>query len=170
MKWSLEARRIDGLSSYDKNPRRLTETQRHQLATSIDKFGIIDKPVLNFDGTIIGGHQRIAVLRDKGVEVVDCWIPDHKLEEKEVEELNIRLNRNNGEWDFDILANAFDIGNLLEWGFEESDLGFSREEKPKKPIKPTITLEFADKETMLNYIAKCEEIAVISSAKLKIKG
>ena len=37
-------------------------------------------------------------------------------------ELNIRLNRNTGEWDYDSLANHFDVGELCEWGFDEAEL------------------------------------------------
>jgi len=44
------------------------------------------------------------------------------LSEKEVEELNIRLNKNTGSWDFDILANEFELPDLFEWGFSESNL------------------------------------------------
>jgi DNA modification methylase len=36
----------------------------------------------------------------------------------------VRLNRNTGEWDWDALANCFDVGELLEWGFTEDELQF----------------------------------------------
>ena len=44
------------------------------------------------------------------------------LTDKEVEELNIRLNKNTGNWDFDALANRFEVPDLLEWGFDEREL------------------------------------------------
>jgi len=37
-------------------------------------------------------------------------------------ELNIRLNKNSGEWDYDALANYFDVGELTEWGFTDENL------------------------------------------------
>ncbi len=50
------------LHPYFKNPRQLSENQAKQLKTSLDKFGLIDRPVINKNGTIIGGHQRLAVM------------------------------------------------------------------------------------------------------------
>jgi DNA modification methylase len=44
--------------------------------------------------------------------------------EKE-KELNIRLNKNTGQWDWDALANHFDVGELTEWGFSEDELQFT---------------------------------------------
>lgn len=44
--------------------------------------------------------------------------------EKEREKLAVLLHRGAaGEWDFDMLANEFELGELLEWGFQERDLG-----------------------------------------------
>lgn len=122
--WSLREYKIGDLTDYSKNPRQLTESQYKQLKTSLDKFGMIDKPIVNADNrnTIIGGHQRINVLRKVGAATVTAWVPSRELTEKEVEELNIRLNKNTGEWDFDILANEFEFDDLLSWGFDENEL------------------------------------------------
>ncbi len=168
--WNLETRKLDSLTRYEKNPRTLSEKEHRQLSNSIDKFGLIDKPILNANNTIIGGHQRIEVLSSQNVQEVQCWIPGRLLSDEEVEELNIRLNRNNGSWDIDILANEYDIGDLLTWGFDEVDLGIAKPEKEKKPEKAIITLEFENKDTMIEYIQKCEIIAEESNAKLKVKG
>jgi hypothetical protein len=168
--WKLEKKKIDELVQYDKNPRCLSEKEHRSLSDSLDKFGCIEKPVVNLDNTIIGGHQRLEVLKLKGAVEIDCWVPDRQLDEKEVEEANIRLNRNNGDWDYDILGNSFDIGDLLSWGFDEDDLGLGKKEKPKKEPKPVISLEFCDKDSMLEHLQKCEEIAQSSSAKMKVRG
>jgi len=88
---------------------------------------MIDKPIVNADSlhTIIGGHQRKHVLEASGVKEIECWIPDRELSDKEVEELNIRLNKNTGSWDFDTLANEFELDDLLEWGFDKGELGIT---------------------------------------------
>jgi len=168
--WKIETKQIDELIPYSKNPRNLSEVQRRHLSDSIDKFGFIDKPVVNSDGTIIGGHQRVEVLRAKGAQEIECWIPDRQLEEKEVEELNIRHNRNNGEWDFDLLANSFEVGDLLTWGFSEEDLGLGKAEKPKKEPKPQVSIEFTDRDTMMEYLPTLEKISSDSLAKMKVRG
>jgi len=124
IKWNLKTYNISELTDYYKNPRQLTEKQFNQLKKSIDKFGMIDKPIINADAknTIIGGHQRLNVLRADKSEIVECWVPDRELDEKEVEELNIRLNKNTGEWDFNVLANEWNVDDLLDWGFDKGEL------------------------------------------------
>jgi len=117
IEWTLEKRKLLSLKDYSKNPRRLTNDQEDHLRISLQKFGLIDKIIINQDGTIIGGHQRKRTLKKMGVKEVECYVPNRPLETKEVEELNIRLNKNSGEWDFDILANEWNIPDLVEWGF-----------------------------------------------------
>ena len=122
--WTLKQFRLDELTDYYKNPRSLSDKEFKQLKTSLDKFGMIDKPIVNADSanTIIGGHQRKHVLEASGVKEIECWIPDRELSDKEVEELNIRLNKNTGSWDFDVLANEFELDDLLDWGFDKGEL------------------------------------------------
>lgn len=122
--WTLETRLVADLKDHPKNPRYMTQRDREQLAAGIDRFGLIDKPVINTDGTIIGGHQRKQYLVDSGVPEVSCWVPSRKLTEAEVDELNIRLNRNQGRWDQDMLIEEFDLNDLMDWGFEEADFKF----------------------------------------------
>jgi len=131
--WNLKTFNIYDLTDYSKNPRSLTKQQFEQLKKSLDKFGLIDKPIINADekNTVIGGHQRLRVLRAEGQKSVECWIPSRKLTDREVEELNIRLNKNTGDWDFDTLANNFEMGDLLDWGFTEIDLGLYPEDEEK---------------------------------------
>ena len=138
--WSLKTFQIDELTDYAKNPRSLTKQQFEQLKKSLDKFGLIDKPIINADekNTVIGGHQRLRVLRAENKKTVECWIPSRELDEKEVEELNIRLNKNTGDWDFDTLANNFEMGDLLDWGFTEIDLGLYPEDDMPDDVEPQI--------------------------------
>jgi len=139
--WSLKTFQIDDLTDYSKNPRSLTKQQFEQLKKSLDKFGLIDKPIINADekNTVIGGHQRLRVLRSENQKSVECWYPSRELDEKEVEELNIRLNKNTGDWDFDTLANNFEVGDLMDWGFskEELDLDLWAGEPPED-VEPQI--------------------------------
>lgn len=133
--WTLTTLGIDTLTDYAKNPRSLTDAQFKQLKTSLDKFGMIDKPIINLDEThtVIGGHQRLRVLRHEGVKACECWTPDRELTEREVEELNIRLNANTGAWDVDTLANQFDMGDLKDWGLELPGFDFGQEPEGEDP-------------------------------------
>lgn len=61
-------------------------------------------------------------LKAEKTKEIECMVPDRILDEKEVDELMIRLNRNTGEFDYDVLANVFDVPCLLDWGFLPDEL------------------------------------------------
>jgi len=124
--WHNEKRKIKDLVPYVANPRQITDKQAKDLKASLDKFGLAEPITINTDNTIIGGHQRKKILENLvGVDPdyeVDVWVPDRELSIDEMRELNVRLNKNVAGWDFDTLANNFELDDLLDWGFEKSDL------------------------------------------------
>lgn len=122
LNWSLQTRKLSDLKDHPKNPRKLTKDQEAHLRASLDKFGLVDKIIVNTDGTIIGGHQRKKTLRKMGLKDVECLIPERPLSEKEVEELGIKLNRIHGSFDYEILANEYQVEDLLDWGFTSEEL------------------------------------------------
>jgi len=122
VKWRLETRRLLDLKSHPKNPRSLSKHDAQHLQKSLERFGVADKPIINTDNLVIGGHQRITILKRMGHKEVECWVPDEALTQKEVDELNIRLNKNTGDFDYEILANEWDMQDLVDWGFDEKDL------------------------------------------------
>ena len=127
MKWTTEKRRINDLVPFEGNPRQMTEKQNEDLKKSLEKFDLAEIPAINKDNTILAGHQRLRILQSlgRGEEEIDVRIPDRQLDEKEVKEYNIRSNKNLGEWNFDVLANNFEVDNLLEWGFSENDFNIN---------------------------------------------
>jgi len=132
IEWVIEKRKIADLIPNPRNPRKLSKHDYQHLKTSIEKFGLIDKPIVTKNGSVIGGHQRVEVLKRMKVKEVECWVPRHvDVEVEEIDELAIRLNRNVGEWDWDILANEWDTGDLLEWGFTEGEFALNIEAEPE---------------------------------------
>lgn len=119
--WTTEARSLSQLQPAKYNPRRLTKRQADDLFNSLDRFSLADPLVINRDNTIIGGHQRYMILLQKHgpAFLVDCRVPDRQLTDHEERELNLRLNKNLGDWDFDKLANEFDEALLRDVGFED---------------------------------------------------
>jgi ParB-like chromosome segregation protein Spo0J len=96
------------------------------LTKSISKFGLAEPLVIQPCGLLIGGHARYQVLLAQGVKEADCYVPDRALSQKDMIELNVRLNKNvAGEFDFDALANLpeIDVADLVEFGFDEAELG-----------------------------------------------
>jgi len=115
---------VDELKEATYNPRQLTESQLESLKESINKFGIIDPIIVNINekrkNIIIGGHQRFKVAKMMNMEFVPTVEIDLTLEQER--ELNIRLNKNTGQWDYDVLGNEFDMEELIDWGFNEKSL------------------------------------------------
>ena len=106
------------------NPRQWDEAAMCQLTESIQRFGLIDPLIVNTapkrKNVVIGGHFRLAAAKNLGfteIPVVYVNIPDIKKEK----ELNLRLNKNLGSWDAELLK-AFDTDLLLEAGFAPDDL------------------------------------------------
>lgn len=131
--WKLESVSIKKLKEHPKNPRQIKKEQFAHLENLIKKFGLIDKPIINQDFTIIGGHQRIKILKKMKAKDVECWVPDQHLSDEDIDHLCIGLNLNQGQFDYDILANQWEALDLLKWGFNENQL-FDSCEKAEKTI------------------------------------
>jgi DNA modification methylase len=121
--WKLKKIKVSELKENPRNPRNLTEKGLKDLENSIKKFGVAEPLVANTDYMICGGHGRKKILERLNIQEVDCYLPEKKLTPKQFDELGIRLNKNiAGEFNFDILANEFEVDELIEWGFEEKEL------------------------------------------------
>lgn len=148
--WALKTIPIKDIKDHPKNPRHIDKKQMHHLETLIKKFGLIDKPVLNLDSTLIGGHQRIKILKKMKVKEVECWVPDHQLKPEEIDQLCIGLNLNRGDWDYDILANEWEMVDLLKWGFTEEQLLGECKELQEKIDKASAEDKDKEKKTCQN--------------------
>jgi ParB-like chromosome segregation protein Spo0J len=124
MKWTTQRRKIKDLVPYPTNPRQMTDKQNKDLTASLKKFDLVEIPAVNTDGTILAGHQRLRIMSalGRGEEEIDVRVPDRLLTEKEVQEYNIRSNKNTGEWNMEELANSFEVTDLIDWGFDEKEL------------------------------------------------
>jgi ParB-like chromosome segregation protein Spo0J len=131
VQWILTEIPIKSLKEHPKNPRQIGKEQFERLGKLIQKFGLIDKPIVNADMIIIGGHQRIRYLKKQKVKTIECWLASRLLEEKEVEELMIGVNLHQGAWDWDKMANEWNPLDLLEYGFAEKQLLDSSDEAEK---------------------------------------
>ena len=126
---------IKELKPSEYNPRKWSAEAINQLKESINRFGLVDPIICNSaprrEQIVIGGHFRLKVAKELGyteVPVVYLNIPDIEKEK----ELNIRLNKNLGEFDFDILK-SFSETFLADIGFSSEDLDriFEVEDTPE---------------------------------------
>ena len=120
----IKSHKISDLKFADYNPRSLSVDQHKELKKSLKRFGFVDPVIINVNdkrkNVIIGGHQRTKIWKEFGNTHVPCVELDLDLVYEK--ELNVRLNKNVGSWDHDMLANNFDLDELKEWGFDDKDL------------------------------------------------
>ena len=119
--------KINSLNPAEYNPRQISNKQYEDLKASMEKFGCVDPIIININperlNVVVGGHQRLRILRELGAQKIPTVSVN--LSEEDERELNVRLNKSGGEWDMDILANEFDVVDLKEWGFKDIELGFN---------------------------------------------
>lgn len=124
----IEKKKVTDLIPADYNPRKDLkpgDKEYEKLKRSIHEFGYVDPLIWNQQtGRLVGGHQRLKVLKDMGIEDVDVVIVDMN-EEKE-KALNVALNKISGDWDKDKLMLL--ITDLQREDFDVSLTGFDPEE------------------------------------------
>ncbi|KKN74793.1 hypothetical protein LCGC14_0386860 [marine sediment metagenome] len=129
--WANVQVQLGDLQPWPRNPRHIRKDQAQRLADSFDTFGQVETIAIGPDNEVYNGHQRLNVLRQQhGPDyVIDARQSSRTLTEKEREQLVIYLHKGTtGEWDFELLANEFEVEELLEWGFEDWELGLDGEE------------------------------------------
>lgn len=117
-------RPITSLKPSEYNPRKHTKDQAEHLTESIKRFGMIDPIICNGaegrEDVVVGGHFRLEIAKKLGMEQVPV-VYLHITDLEKEKELNLRLNKNTGEFDIEKLkALNFDI--LLDVGFAQKEL------------------------------------------------
>lgn len=123
--WTNETRRLSELIHWPRNPRQIKGKQAKRLAESVREFGQVETLAIGPSNELYNGHQRANVLAEKhGLDYeVEVRVASRELTEKEREKLTVYLHQGaTGEWDFDTLANEFEVDELLEWGFDDSPM------------------------------------------------
>lgn len=175
IEWTLRKVSLSQLKDFTSNPRRMATHDADNLEESIKKFGECVPIVVNVDMTIVGGHQRVKILKKIGRKQTLAYFPDRMLNEKEIRELNLRLNRNMGEWDYDILANDFEIEELLNSGFSLEELSIPNieisDDEEKNIDDYTITIKLTNQDHY-DIVKKHLKIMVkdFPGAKLKFRN
>ena len=97
---------LDTLRPAAYNPRKKLKSgdqEYEKIKNSIMEFGYVEPIIVNYDMTVIGGHQRLTVLKDLGYTEAQCVVL-HIEDENKVKALNIALNKITGAWNEQLLA------------------------------------------------------------------
>ncbi len=129
--------------SFTSNPRKITAKRLDHLKDTLARLGDLSGIVHNLEtDEIIGGNQRMRIFSEKStiVMVEELKEPDAqgtvgwgfvvwegrkygyrqvRWDAETAAEANIAANLGAGEWDWDVLANAWDPGKLRSWGMDE---------------------------------------------------
>lgn len=161
---------IKDLKAYHKNPRKMTTEDFELLSSSLKEFGDLSGIVVNkTTGEVVGGNQRTSFFKQQPegatIALVETFksptttgtvalgYVEYKGEKynyrevewdlKKEERANVLANKVGGTWDFDILANAFDVDMLLTSGWKSFELGFAttREQEGKDKDGLTESME-----------------------------
>ncbi len=99
------------------------DPEYEKIKRSIEQLGYADPIVVNKDLTVIGGHQRLNVLKDLGYTEIE--VAQVNLSKSKEKELNVALNKITGRWDDTKLADLFDQmdpDDLKLTGFDDDEL------------------------------------------------
>ncbi len=126
------------------NPRLIKDDKYKKLVKSIKEFPKmlqIRPIVVNDDMIVLGGNQRLAACKEAKLKQIP-YIKASELTEEEQIEFIAKDNISFGEWDWDIVANEWNLPRLIEWGQDipAFDLPTSNIEEDKE-IKIKITNE-----------------------------
>ena len=160
IKAKIEKVSISSITENAANPRTINKHKFQKLVNSVKQFPemLSLRPiVVNKDNVILGGNMRYKACKELGLKEVYI-IQAADLDDKQAQEFIVKDNVGFGEWDWDILANAFDNVELKEWGLdvwqpeedvdysvlEELDLEDTLENK-ESGVKRGIVIEFEPK-------------------------
>jgi len=141
--WHTALCRLGDLKDYDRNPRKMGKKEFEDLVKSLREDGYHQRMLVNKDGVIIGGHSRKKAMLKAGYsenDLIEVLIPDIPLSPEDFDRINIRDNLGYGSFDYDMLANNFQVDQLLDWGMSPEILGLDAfnppEDKETKEPKP----------------------------------
>lgn len=70
---------------------------------------------------IIGGNMRYQAMKELGIKEAPCKVVDSNATIDQLKAYTIKDNNPYGEWDYDKIANEWNIEDLEKWGFEVPD-------------------------------------------------
>ena len=138
--WHIEKRKLKDLIPWNKNPRKISDAHLEKLKERIKQRGFHDVLKIDENNVVLSGNQRLKVLTELGYKEVECKVPSRAMTDEEKDKVGLESNINDGENDFDLLAN-FDIDLLKDVGFSAIDLNIVSYNDKNKEINVS---DFAD--------------------------
>jgi len=161
--------KISKIKNNPNNPRLIKDDKFKKLVKSVKEFPEmleIRPIVVDKDNIVLGGNMRLRACQEAGLKEVHIIQAD-KLTEKQQREFIIKDNVGFGEWDWDDIANGWDVEQLKMYGLdmpvfiEDSDefgTDFSLADGDKEPFQQmTFTLADEQAEQIKNAITDIKQ-------------
>jgi hypothetical protein len=160
------------------NPRVIKDNKFQKLVKSITELPqmLELRPiVVNRDMIVLGGNMRLKACEAAGLTEVPVVFADNLTPEQE-REFIVKDNSSFGEWDWDLLANEWDVEQLQDWGIDiggfdlspnEFDESFDLPDGDKSPFQQ-MTFTMADEQqtiikNAIDDIKKTEEYKYVET-------
>jgi DNA modification methylase len=117
--------KLSEVKSNPNNPRIIKDDKFTKLVKSIKEFPKmleIRPIVVNADMIVLGGNMRLKACKEAGLKEVPV-IFAQDLTEEEQKQFIIKDNVGFGDWDWDMIANEWDVDQIQEWGLDIPDFG-----------------------------------------------
>ena len=158
------------------NPRLIKDDKFKKLVQSIKDFPEmlnIRPIVVNKDMIILGGNMRFRACKEAGIKEIPVIITD--LSEDKQREFLIKDNTSGGEWDWDMLANEWDVEELQEWGldlpsFDIEDVGTAEEDNYDVPDTIETDIVLGDLFEIGEHRLLCGDSTDINKVELLMNG
>lgn len=113
------------LKGLPKNPRFIKDEKYQQLLRSIEASPefleartVIVYPLAKDRYITIAGNMRLRACRELGIKDIPCYVFPKATTIEKLKEFTIKDNLPFGNWDWDMLANEWEVDNLQDWGME----------------------------------------------------
>lgn len=115
------------IAGLPKNPRQIKGEKLEKLKKNIQQYpemlgyrGLMVMPLDNGHYVIIGGNMRFHALKDLGYKEAPCIVIPKETTAQQLKAYAILDNNNFGSWDWDMLANEWEVSELDDWGVDTS--------------------------------------------------
>jgi len=116
----IEKVKISQVKNNPNNPRVIKNDDFRKLVKSIKEAPWmlqLRSIIVNDDNIVLGGNQRLRACKEAGLKEVYI-IKASSLTEEQQREFIVKDNLSSGEWDWDSLANEFEVEDLENWGLD----------------------------------------------------
>ena len=128
LEWSTVKRKVSDLKKWKSNPRLWKEHDIQEMSKSLETYGYTRLIMVDVNNVIIAGNlcHHVLCLQGKHSQTIEVRTPNRKLTPKEFQKYGLLDNKMaESKWDYEVLANEFNVDDLISVGFSERELGIS---------------------------------------------